>query len=812
MPGPGPITSVAADVVVPTASIDPSRGLSAADVQSRIDAGLVNAAPPKATRTIGQILRANVLTRFNAILGALLVVVAIVGPPQDALFGGVLLANTTIGVVQEIRAKRTLDRLSILTSPRAHVVRDGATREVEASLLVLDDVIELRRGDQVATDGIVVRAELLEVDESLVSGEAKPVVKVAGDAVLSGSFVVSGTGRVRVTAVGSATYAAELEARARRFSLIRSELQQGTNTILRAVTWVMVPAGIGLVLSQLFRSHQTTEEALRASVAGVSAMVPEGLVLLTSVAFAVGALRLARRRVLVQELAAVEGLARVDVLCIDKTGTLTAPGMHVASTTVFGTHTRAQVDEVLEALVAADPAPNATLRALHRDGCHDPGWTVVGRMPFSSARRWSATSFKDHGTWVLGAPEALTGAADESVAAALLSMRRSAQRVLVLATAPVRLEPPALPQPLAPAAIVALTEKLRPDAAETIQYLSGQNVTVKVLSGDAPDTVAHVAAAVGIGRSEVARDASLMPDDAALSQALVETDVLGRVSPEQKLAAVRSLQAQGHVVAMVGDGVNDVQALKQADLGIGLGSGSEASRAVSRVVLLDDAFSAVPAILAEGRRVIANIERVANLFVTKTVYAALLAAIVAVTAVPFPFFPRQLTIVSTFTIGIPGFFLALARRAPRATSGFTRRVVGFTVPAGIAGAAATFSAYAVARAWTSTAAQSRTAAMLALLAFGLWILLVIARPLSASTVLLVVAMGLGALLPLLSAQGRRVFGLALPDVPVLVGIAGVVTIAVALHVVLQRWPPTRLRWTGDSEDGGTATPRSFGPG
>ena len=394
-------------------------------------------------------------------------------------------------------------------------------------------------------------------------------------------------------------------------------------------------------------------------------MVPQGLVLLTSMAFAVGALRLARHRVLVQELAAVEGLARVDVLCIDKTGTLTEPGLRLAAIEVLSDVPRPEVEHVLAAVAAADPAPNATIGALALLGAGEStGWRVRSQVPFSSSRKWSAVSFVDRGSWVLGAPQVILPEDESDVMARSRNYERSARRVLVLARAPEPVEGGSLPPTLEPVALIVLAEQVRPDAAATVRYLLEQGMTIKVLSGDAPETVAQVADRLGIESPGAAQDAGSIDDDSALRSALDATNLLGRIRPEQKLAVVNILQAQGHVVAMVGDGVNDVQALKQADIGIAMGSGSQSSRSVARVVLLDSAFSAVPRILAEGRKVIANIERVANLFITKTVYAALLAAAIVVGAEPYPFFPRHLTIVDTLTIGVPGFFLAFESASP----------------------------------------------------------------------------------------------------------------------------------------------------
>jgi cation-transporting ATPase E len=755
-------------------------GLDQAEVRARMQAGLVNAAPPMPGRTVGQILRANVLTRFNAILGAMFVVVLVVGPVQDALFGAVLVVNTGFGVVQELRARRELDRLAILTAARARVIREGATAEIPVDQVVRDDVLELRPGDQVPVDGLVLQADGLEADEALLTGEAEPVAKQPGEQVLSGSFVVAGTGRVRATGVGADAYAARLQAQARRFSLIRSELQQGTNRILRLVTWVMIPAGLLVVLSEFFRSHDSLGDATRGSAAALVAMVPEGLVLLTSLAFTAGALRLARRRVLVQELAAVEGLARVDVLCIDKTGTLTRPGMRVSEINVLDRRPPALIAEVLSAVAAADDAPNGTIRALAAQYDAPPGWTVRARTPFSSARKWSGVSFAGHGTWVLGAPSVVIGdpsGLPHGLAAAVAGHEAAGQRVLLLASTANPLDGNRLPAATEPAALVVLAEELREDAAATVRYLLGQGVEIKVLSGDAPQAVAAIARRAGIPSHGDPCDASGLgeDDDVGLVTALAAANVFGRVRPGHKLAAVRALQAAGHVVAMVGDGVNDVQALKQADLGIAMGSGSQASRSVARVVLLDSSFAAVPRMLGEGRRVIANIERVAGLFVTKTVYAAILAVAVGVAGVAYPFYPRHLTIISTLTIGVPGFFLALAPGAPLARPGFTRRVLAFTIPAGTVAATAGLAAYAIARAASGVSITAvRTTTMLAVFTVGLWVLALVAgRPVVRGTAL-VAAMG-GPLVMLFAVPlARQVLDLQLPPVAVCVQVTGVV--------------------------------------
>jgi cation-transporting ATPase E len=644
----------------PSANVAPV-GLTEVEVAERVARGQVNDVPVTPSRTIAEIVRANVFTRFNALLGAMLVVILIVGPIQDALFGGVLIANTLIGIVQELRAKRTLDRLAVLTAPKARTVRDGRMQEREVSAVVLDDVLELQPGDQVVVDGEVLAALGLELDESLLSGESEPVGKSPGDEVLSGSFVAAGSGWYRATRVGRDAYATQLAEEARRFTLTRSELRSGIDRILQIVTWLIVPTAGLLVISQL-RSDASVRDALRGSVAGTVAMVPEGLVLLTSIAFAVGVVRLARRRVLVQELPAVEVLARVDVVCVDKTGTLTEG--HLAVEAVEGLAVGLEHEEALGALAAADPHPNATLRAIgERFPRPSEGWRDVGAVPFSSARKWSATAFEGRGTWVLGAPDVLLDGLrrEDPLARRIETLAEAGRRVVLLSRSGQPLDGDVLPDELTPVALVVLGDRIRETAADTLRYFAEQDVQVKVISGDDPRTVAAIAGHLGLSDPSGAVDARALPSDPEALRELLDEHVLyGRVTPQQKRAMVGALQAQGHVVAMTGDGVNDVLALKDADLGIAMGAGSSATRAVAQLVLLDSTFDALPNVVAEGRRVLGNIERTSNLYLTKTVYAMLLAIGVGVVGRPFPFLPRHLTLIGALTIGIPSFFLALA--------------------------------------------------------------------------------------------------------------------------------------------------------
>jgi cation-transporting ATPase E len=701
-------------------------GLTAAEVQERVSRGQTNDTGERTSRTVSEIIRANVLTRFNAILGAAAAVILVIGPIQDALFVLILVANSAIGIFQEVNAKRKLDQLAIKSAAPARVVRDGDTQEVPAEAVVLDDLLEVRAGDQIPCDGIVTVATGLEVDESLLTGESDPINKLEGDDILSGSFVVAGSGRFQATKVGPDSYAAKLAKEARQFQLTRSELMEGINTLLRIITWVLVPVCALLLWSQL-RDHEL-DTALRSTVAGVVAMVPEGLILLTSVAFMLAAVTLARRQVLVQELPAVEGLARVDVVCLDKTGTLTEGVIVFDEVETLDGGREETVREALGAL-ADDPNRNATAVAL-ADEFSSPGWTRTGAVPFSSARKWSAATFDGQGSWVMGAPEMVLTDNSSPVRARADELASSGRRTLVLAHSDAALAEESLPSDLTPVALVMFAEKLRPDAEETLAYFAAQGVELRVISGDNPRTVAAVAARVGLDDTSGGFDARELPEDQdEMAEVLEEHHIFGRVTPQQKRAMVGALQSKGHVVAMTGDGVNDALALKDADIGVAMGSGAAATRAVAQLVLLEGKFSVLPGVVAEGRRVMANIERSANLFVTKTVYAVLLAITVSVISWPYPYLPRHLTIVSVFTIGIPGFFLALAPNTRRYIPGFIVRVLRFCIPAGLVAGSAALVAYGIARYGHDLPTREiRTTSAMVLIAVALWVLVIQARP------------------------------------------------------------------------------------
>ena len=738
-------------------------GLTTAEVAERLADGRVNDVPDAPVRTTREIFRANVLTPINAIMGALFALILVAGFPGDALFAGVIVSNSIIGTVQELRARRTLTNLAVLSAPGARAVRDGTATDIDVSGVVADDLLELRPGDQVVVDGVVVDAVGLEVDESLLTGEADPVDKTVGDRVLSGSFVAAGTGHVRATGIGSESYAAALAEEARRFTLVDSELRSGVNSILRWLT-VIIPPAAGLLLLRLLVTEDLWEEALRGTVAAAVAMVPDGLVLLTSLSFIVGVVALARRKALARELASVELLARVDILCLDKTGTITTGDIAFAGIETIGATTADEAAGAVGAMAAVDPAPNATLAAL-ASALDAPDWTATTTVPFSSARKWAAADFDSRATFHLGAPDILLPKGEWAVARERVAeLAETGQRVLVLTRSSAgTCGTETLPAARLPMCLILLEDTVRPEAPEILAWFAEQGVSLKVISGDHPATVAAVARRAGVPGADHWIDARDLPDDPeALADAVAAGAVFGRVTPHQKRAMIDALQSRGHTVAMTGDGVNDVLALKDADMGIAMGSGSSASRAVAQLVLLDDQFSTLPRVLAEGRRVINNVERVANLFITKATYAVLLTALVGLFGVPFPFLPKQLTLIGTISVGVPGFFLALAPDASLVRPGFLPRVLRYAVPAGTAAAAATFAAYEVVRRSDATLEAARTSATLTLLGISLVVLLGISRPLRPWKVGLAGAMGAWYALTMAWSFPRDYFELVIP--------------------------------------------------
>lgn len=661
-------------------------GLSTTEVQLRIQAGHTNSTKNRTSRTLSEIFRAHVFTRFNAVLGILLIAVFVANSPGDGLFGFVLLANSTIGVIQEWSAKRKLDALAILHEQLFTVIRDGRAISISQNEIVIDDVVVIKAGDQIPADGTVLLSNNLEINESNLTGESDSIAKATGDVLLSGTFATAGHGHFITTSVGSDAYAHRLAAEARIFTRVPSEIQSSITRVLTWVTWILLAVTPLQIWSHFHKlSEDGWQEHVVRITAGLVGLVPEGLVLLTTMAFLSAALSLSRQNVLVQELPAVETLARVDVVCIDKTGTLTSGNMNCDDIEILATGEMSRIAASALAALANDESANNTLLSIQHKYSEIPPWVSTTSVPFDSERKWKAKSFQQYGSWFLGAPEMLWKQND-STSSRVSELAGSGKRVMLLCHSPAQVVNHQLPSDVVPIAIVTLTEEIRSDAASTLAYFAEQNVRVIVISGDNAKTVESISHSVGV--DGIAIDARTLGDsDEEVASALRSSSIFGRVTPEQKRQMVAALQADGHVVAMTGDGVNDSLALKRAEIGIAMNNAAPATKAVAQLVLLDGKFSHLPHVLSEGRRVIGNVERVANLFMAKNAMSlvAILGAVLA--GITFPIVPRQMTLLSTVAIGIPAFVLALGSNTTRYKPGFLRRIMLFAWPAGaIAGA------------------------------------------------------------------------------------------------------------------------------
>ena len=863
------------------------RGLDGADVVVREEAGLTNRQPKDTSRSIWKILRVHVLTLFNLAIGACAVAIIVLGRWFDLVFCLAAVANVVIGVIQEYSAKRKLDRIALLHQDAAHVLRDGAETDVRLEEILLDDAVVLRRGDQVPADGIVLTSDGLDIDESLLTGESDPVAKSVGDGVLSGSAVLSGYGIFRVTAVGADSHASQLAIEARKFSKIHSELRGALDTVATWLTIGLIPIVAIIVHGQVqavggwayVLENDAFEPAVVAAVASITSMIPQGLALMTTISFAVAALKLAQEKVLIQEQPAVEILARVDTVCLDKTGTLTEGGI------VFDTVTPARPGSAVDAVSAdapdsaepqpwqqvlawfgADPNANPTTLALREAFTHRPAERSTAQVAFSSARRWSAVAFGAptapglpddgpspsaatsgsavpsapasapvdslRGAWVLAAPEVVLDAAGDHLDPDHLqrleqqcqSSASQGLRTMVLARS---LSPAAvgnagcaeneedaehsvqetprwfgegedLPAALMPEAVLTFRENVRDDAHETLEFFREQGVALKVISGDNPRTVAAVAREVGMELVGDGYDARRLPEDPEeLAQVLEEHSVFGRVSPDQKKSMVQALQSRGHVVAMTGDGINDALALKTADLGIAMGNGAPATKAVSRMVLLDGKFARLPSVLAEGRKVIANMERLAHMFLTKTSYAVLFGVVFSLFAWQFPLLPRQASTVDFLMIGLPTFFLALMPNPRRYVPGFLGRALTFAIPSGVVILLGMLAVNAYARWFVEDPAavsvqQIQTSSVMTLTLMGLWVLNLISRPLNRWKLLLIGSMYVLLFLVLTVPISQQFHQFELP--PLDLGLAAVAIGAVACLLLegIHRWHHARL--------------------
>lgn len=635
------------------------QGLSAAEVAERTARGEVNVDAGVRTRSVRQIVRENTLTLFNAINVILAVFVLITGSYKNMLFMVVIVCNTLIGIVQEIRSKRTTDRLSIVASSKASVLRDGALVELPLDALVRDDIIELGRGDQIPADSVVVKGSC-DVNESLLTGESTLVKKRPGDELMSGSYLNAGTVRARVVHVGAENYAAKISAEAKQHKAVNSEIMNSLNSIIKFVSFIILPLGALLFARQHFLTGTETNEAILSTVSALVGMIPEGLILLTSTVLAVAVVRLAKSRVLVQQLYCIETLARVDTLCLDKTGTITTGKMEVAAVCPVPGVPQTMVDMAFASIARADEDPNETAQAIveHFAGADAAVLHASRVVPFSSDKKWSGAVFDDGSAYVMGAGQFILGDALSAVADQQNELAADA-RVLLLAQVDGFDEEGDIVGAPKPLGFIAIHDQIRATAAQTVRYFKEQGVDLKVISGDDPRTVSGIAAKVGVPRAEDYVDATTLVTDDDIAAAIERYSVFGRVKPEQKKAFVVALQAKGHIVAMTGDGVNDTLALKQADCSVAMAAGSDAARNVAQLVLVDNDFAAMPKVVAEGRRSINNLQRSASLFLVKTLLSMTLAVVFVFLPWQYPFQPIQMTLISAFTIGLPSFVLAL---------------------------------------------------------------------------------------------------------------------------------------------------------
>ena len=709
------------------------RGLSSAEVAARRQQGKVNRPPSSPTKTVGQIVRDNLCTYFNLVFVVLALMLAAVGSWLNMGFLGVVFCNTVIGIGQQLRAKKTIDELTLVAARKVRCLRDGRWGQCLSEELVQDDVVEFYAGDQIVADAVVL-AGSAQVNESLLTGEARPVPKTEGGELRSGSFLMAGHCTARLTRVGDESYASRLTAQAQAdgHKVAKGEMMRSLDKLIKGIGLLLVPVGAALLWKQYGVLALDLRSSVESAVAALVGMIPEGLYLLTSVALALGMLRLARRRVLTQDMNCIETLARVDVLCVDKTGTITESAMEAGEPLPLADE---PLEEILRSFYGAEEPDNDTGRAL-KAKFDRPGrrWPVTGRVPFNTAYKYSAKSFGEKGVYVVGAPDVLAGPRSEEFRALLDPLLARGCRVLLLARLDGPLpDPPAAlpPERLHFLALLPVQNRIRASAPDTFAYFAGQGVAVKVISGDDPRAVSQVAKQAGIEGADRWVDAAALQDDAALGQAAGQYTIFGRVTPEQKRKLVHALQSGGHTVAMTGDGVNDVLALKDADCGIAMASGAQAASQVAQLVLLDSDFAALPHVVDEGRRVINNIQRSASLFLVKNIFSLLLSLVSLCLPLVYPFQPLQLSLLSAVTIGLPSFVLALEPNYELVRGKFLHNVLHAALPGGLTDFLLVFCAQGFAYAFGLSADALGTISTLLVLETGLIVLFRVCRPFNA---------------------------------------------------------------------------------
>lgn len=662
---------------------DPQSGLSAEQVKRRFAQGENNYKVESSTLSVPEIVRSNVCTYFNLVFAVIAVLLAIVGAWSDMLFLPIIVANTCIGIIQEVHSKKVLDKLSILNAPHAVVIRDGKRQEIPADQLVLDDIVEFSAGSQIPADAKVVSGEL-QVNESLITGESDEIEKREGDSLLSGSFVVSGKACARLEKVGKDSYISKLTLQATKSKKgEQSEMIRSLNYLIMVMGIIIIPIGIALFVQSFIYNEGTFHDSITGMVAAIIGMIPEGLYLLTSVALAVSSVRLAQKKVLIHDMKCIETLARVNVLCVDKTGTITEPGMHVYDFSVLDGADQLEISQLLADFVAAQEKDNATMEALKAHFSNGSGMRAREVYSFSSETKYSGSVMNDGKSYVIGAPEFVLRGQFAQYQEQIATYSSKGYRVLVFAQYEGTLDRKPLTEPVLPLCFVMLANPIRKGAKETFTYFAENDVDIKVISGDNPLTVSVIAAEAGIVGAERFVDASTLKEKEDYYRAVEEYTVFGRVTPSQKRMLVQALKEHKKTVAMTGDGVNDVLALKDADCSVAMASGSEAASNVAQLVLLDSDFSRMPSVVAEGRRVVNNIERTAALYIVKNIFSMLLAIFSVILMLDYPLEPSQVSLISMFTIGIPSFVLALEPNKELIRGHFLTNVLVRALPAGL---------------------------------------------------------------------------------------------------------------------------------
>ena len=662
---------------------DPQSGLSAEQVKRRFAQGENNYKVESSTLSVSEIVRSNVCTYFNLVFAVIAVLLAIVGAWSDMLFLPIIVANTCIGIIQEVHSKKVLDKLSILNAPHTVVIRDGKRQEIPADQLVLDDIVEFSAGSQIPADAKVVSGEL-QVNESLIAGESDEIEKREGDSLLSGSFVVSGKACARLEKVGKDSYISKLTLQATKSKKgEQSEMIRSLNYLIMVMGIIIIPIGIALFVQSFIYNEGTFHDSITGMVAAIIGMIPEGLYLLTSVALAVSSVRLAQKKVLIHDMKCIETLARVNVLCVDKTGTITEPGMHVYDFSVLDGADQLEISQLLADFVAAQEKDNATMEALKAHFSNGSGMRAREVYSFSSETKYSGAVMNDGKSYVIGAPEFVLRGQFAQYQEQIATYSSKGYRVLVFAQYEGTLDRKPLTEPVLPLCFVMLANPIRKGAKETFTYFAENDVDIKVISGDNPLTVSVIAAEAGIVGAERFVDASTLKEKEDYYRAVEEYTVFGRVTPSQKRMLVQALKEHKKTVAMTGDGVNDVLALKDADCSVAMASGSEAASNVAQLVLLDSDFSRMPSVVAEGRRVVNNIERTAALYIVKNIFSMLLAIFSVILMLDYPLEPSQVSLISMFTIGIPSFVLALEPNKELIRGHFLTNVLVRALPAGL---------------------------------------------------------------------------------------------------------------------------------